>query len=1131
MATQHASLKRLAAPLDKFIVDGFNFCEPSIRHYFLTHAHSDHTTGLHGSFDNGTIYCSSITARILRATLGIKQKVMQTIDPGETIIVESVTVTAIDAGHCPGSLMLLFRDESTGYTALHTGDCRASDSVRAATLCAMQQLPVTTPLPAKGLRGGSTGNCEAAPAGTDASSGHTGTVASVAGSLDALYLDTTYAADRWRFPSQPEALETIDEIVTSELRREPRTLFVIGSYQIGKERAIAAAAKAAGGRALVPNRRALSLRLCNAWDDHLHAEADGDDVRVHVAPLSSMGAEAHAEMAALLAGVEEKTPGRFAAVVTIRPVNRHQHRTSRTPRRPTDAYPKRLTLLRWLPPPGAQTGWTYTRARPLGTAVWAENDGRTRVYGVPYSEHSSFTELMAFVAVLSPRRLVPTVNAETARDRDRLGSLFCPLLDLRRDKRRLEYHFASGTADCTEELLRVDPEQQRALWDQIVRPACRSRAGDGRALASLPTNGPTGSPAGPAGPASEPNTAAATDRAEAAPWGEAESMVEEVLGPGTPAGYISALVADSGGDAEAALAVHFGPNEGVVPVGWAVEGDALAAAGEASTSRPHRAANGDGGEESGGGEARGERRRRPWGSDGGSQGTEEDELALPPGTVAWVLGKEFKLYRSREALQARLASLGAAVIAAGSRLAKQEVTLIVVPEGTEAGSVPRSACPQARVVQESFVVRRAMAMRSGQLPSPQPAAVPAGRSGVKRPKPAASTLGGGEKRAARVRASSAAASARMARALSERLYLVSRRDASTTSGSGLVTLRHEFAVLGSTGNVYDVAVCRMPSCSCVDHVERKQVCKHLLFVYLKVLRVPNDSHIPLQRALLRSELGELLRSVQPSIDTAASDEVRQAYAQIAQDDACATLDAAAAGSAAVDALVPPRDSAAEPCAICFDAIDDESPDEVLASVAPGDVQAAAGDGVPRPAAPAVGAGQAATSPRVVHCALGCGRNYHAACLRRWFQATLSAPQCPVCRAAWHTPPGAPPLFDRAGPRARDDVDVVQDLRADHRDAHFVNLGEWQPGTHHVRDSSSYSPWLAVHERRREHREYIADAGGSLARPQVAGGRGPRPSGGGTRVTPTLPASPWAAAAGAAAAAPRGEVASWSEHSG
>ena len=72
------------------------------------------------------------------------------------------------------------------------------------------------------------------------------------------------------------------------------------------------------------------------------------------------------------------------------------------------------------------------------------------------------------------------------------------------------------------------------------------------------------------------------------------------------------------------------------------------------------------------------------------------------------------------------------------------------------------------------------------------------------------------------------------RALSERLYLIGRRDASAASASGLLTLRAEFAVLGSTGNVYNVAICRLPSCTCVDHLERKTVCKHLLFVYHKV---------------------------------------------------------------------------------------------------------------------------------------------------------------------------------------------------------------------------------------------------------------------------------------------------------
>ena len=72
MATQHSCIKRLRAPLSRFIVDGFNFCEPDVRHYFLTHSHADHTTGLTASFDLGEVYCSALTARMLRATIGVK---------------------------------------------------------------------------------------------------------------------------------------------------------------------------------------------------------------------------------------------------------------------------------------------------------------------------------------------------------------------------------------------------------------------------------------------------------------------------------------------------------------------------------------------------------------------------------------------------------------------------------------------------------------------------------------------------------------------------------------------------------------------------------------------------------------------------------------------------------------------------------------------------------------------------------------------------------------------------------------------------------------------------------------------------------------------------------------------------
>ena len=111
-----------------------------------------------------------------------------------------------------------------------------------------------------------------------------------------MYLDTTYAAARWTFPPQSEALGTLSRLVAAELEREPRTLFLVGSYQLGKEKAIAAVVKAAGGRALVAPRRAMSLRLCGEWDAERHTEVDGDDVCVHVTALGGEGREAHANM-------------------------------------------------------------------------------------------------------------------------------------------------------------------------------------------------------------------------------------------------------------------------------------------------------------------------------------------------------------------------------------------------------------------------------------------------------------------------------------------------------------------------------------------------------------------------------------------------------------------------------------------------------------------------------------------------------------------------------------------------------------------------------------------------------------------------------------------------------------------
>jgi hypothetical protein len=56
------------------------------------------------------------------------------------------------------------------------------------------------------------------------------------------------------------------------------------------------------------------------------------------------------------------------------------------------------------------TGWTFGGGSGMSTSK-SDPSGRIRVYGVPYSEHSSFVELADCVRALNPREIIPTVRS------------------------------------------------------------------------------------------------------------------------------------------------------------------------------------------------------------------------------------------------------------------------------------------------------------------------------------------------------------------------------------------------------------------------------------------------------------------------------------------------------------------------------------------------------------------------------------------------------------------------------------------------------------------------------------------------------------------------------------------------
>ena len=90
--------------------------------HLLTHVHSSNLTGLRDGWKGGKIYCTKVTRELLLARFDIApsrvmplslniEHVLPARDPATGKEVLS-NLTLIDANHCPGSAMFLFKGES-----------------------------------------------------------------------------------------------------------------------------------------------------------------------------------------------------------------------------------------------------------------------------------------------------------------------------------------------------------------------------------------------------------------------------------------------------------------------------------------------------------------------------------------------------------------------------------------------------------------------------------------------------------------------------------------------------------------------------------------------------------------------------------------------------------------------------------------------------------------------------------------------------------------------------------------------------------------------------------------------------------------------------------------------------------
>ncbi|XP_057505285.1 uncharacterized protein LOC130788572 isoform X2 [Actinidia eriantha] len=304
-------------PGTPFRVDAFKYLRRDCSHWFLTHFHIDHYQGLTRSFSHGKIYCSLVTAKLVNMKIGIAWDKLQVLPLNQNISISGIDVTCFDANHCPGSIIVLF-EPPNGKAVLHTGDFRFCQEM--------------TKIPVLQMR-----------------------------SVQTLILDTTYCNP------QEAVIQFVIEAIQAEAFN-PKTLFLIGSYTIGKERLYLEVARVLRKKVYVT---AAKLRLLEclglSGEDMQWFTLNEQESHIHVVPMWTLASFKR------LKCISNQYTHRFSLIVAFSP-----------------------------------TGWTFGKGKKSSGRRWQQ--GTIVRYEVPYSEHCSFTELREFVKFISPENIIPSVN-------------------------------------------------------------------------------------------------------------------------------------------------------------------------------------------------------------------------------------------------------------------------------------------------------------------------------------------------------------------------------------------------------------------------------------------------------------------------------------------------------------------------------------------------------------------------------------------------------------------------------------------------------------------------------------------------------------------------------------------------
>ncbi|KAK3018656.1 hypothetical protein RJ639_002709 [Escallonia herrerae] len=326
--------------------------------YFLTHLHADHTAGLSPAWNRGPLFCSRTTAKLFPFKFpGFRLSLLRIVDVGRwhslslvspsSGLQTAVEAMAIDAHHCPGSVMYLFRGEF-GYM-LYTGDFRWQAASKRAQIGRTMLLNAI-----KNER------------------------------VDILYLDNTYCNPSYSFPSREVAAQQVVDIITSH----PEHDIVIGIDTLGKKDLLLYILRVLKIKIWVWPER---LQIMHLLGFHDIFTTKTSLTRIRAVPRYSFSIDTLEGLNSMHPTIGIMPSGFPWAAKSVR-ANKNPFGSSSVRHRKASK--------------GSKVVGTCTNPNVKTVEQYHQH-----IYSVPYSDHSCFSEILDFVKLLRPVHLKGIVSS------------------------------------------------------------------------------------------------------------------------------------------------------------------------------------------------------------------------------------------------------------------------------------------------------------------------------------------------------------------------------------------------------------------------------------------------------------------------------------------------------------------------------------------------------------------------------------------------------------------------------------------------------------------------------------------------------------------------------------------------